>query len=235
MDLTKAIDSDSEDDFFAAVPAEEMLTGYFRDLVAERRKNPKGDIISSLIAVQERDKGIGEEELLATCVLLLWTGHETTKNLIGNALLVLLRNPGQMDILSRDPRMINKAVEEFLRFESPVQKICRWASTEISIGGKIIPKDRFVVGLIGAAHRDPDRFEDPDMFDISRDVGSHLAFGRGAHHCLGNALARIEARVAINSLLRRTRRLVLAAETVEWQEPTLVRGVKSLPVTFQPV
>ena len=137
-----------------------------------------------------------------------------------------------MHELKRNPGMIQAAVEEFLRYESPVQRICRWTSMDISIGGKIIPKDQFVCGMIGAAHRDPDRFEDPDRFDISRDVGSHLAFGRSAHHCLGIALARMEGQVAINCLLRRMRWMELAAETVEWQESISFRGPKSLPVIF---
>ena len=228
--LTRAVDegemADGED------AATEILTDYFRDLTAEKRRRPREDMISFLIDAQGRDDRFPEDQLLPTCILLLWAGHETTKNLIGNAVLTLLRNPEQMLELKRNPEMIHTAVEEFLRFESPVQRICRWTSTDISIGGKIIPKDQFVVGLIGAAHRDPDRFEDPDRFNIRRNVGSHLAFGLGAHRCLGNMLARMEAQIAINSLLRRMRRLELATETVEWQETTSFRSLKSLPVIF---
>lgn len=234
MDLAKAIDSNSDEELFAANPAVEMLMGYFRDLVAERRKRPKADMISSLIAVQERDRGLSEEELLISCIFLLWAGHETTKNLIGNAILILLRNPDQMDILSRDPRRVRKALEEILRFESPVQRIGRWTVADISIGGRIIPKGRFVTGLTGAAHRDPDRFEDPDRFDIGRSVGRHFAFGWGVHHCLGNVLARIEAQIAINTVLRRMRYIELQTEKPEWQEITFLRGLKTLPVSFQP-
>lgn len=219
-------DADVEDS------ATEVLTDYFQDLTAEKRRRPGEDMISFLIDVQEADEEFLEDHLLPTCIFLLWAGHETTKNLLGNAVLTLLRNPQQLHELKRNPELIHNAVEEFLRFESPIQKICRWTSTDINIGGKVIPQGQCVVGLIGAAHRDPDRFEDPDRFDISRNVGSHLAFGMGAHHCLGNMLARMEAQIAINSLLRRMRRLELATETVEWQESTSFRSVKSLPVTF---
>ncbi len=229
-ELTQAVDDgDAADDENTAT---EVLTDYFRDLTAEKRRRPQDDMISFLIDAEGRDDGIPEDQLLPTCIFLIWAGHETTKNLIANAILTLLRHPEQMHELKRNPEMIHTAVEEFLRFEGPVQRICRWTSADISIGGKIIPKDQYVCGMIGAAHRDPDRFEDPDRFDISRDVGSHLAFGRGVHRCLGMALARIEAQIAINSLLRRMRRLELAAETVEWQETITIRGLKSLPVTF---
>ena len=228
--LTRALDEGDAAD--GENTATEILTDYFRDLTVEKRRRPQDDMISFLIDAQGRDDGFPEDQLLPTCIFLMWAGHETTKNLIGNAILTLLRHPEQMHELKRNPEMINTAVKEFLRFESPVQRICRWTSTDISIGGKIIPKDQFVCGMIGAAHRDPDRFENPDRFDISRDVSARLAFGRGAHHCLGNVLARMEAQVAINSLLRRMRRLELAAETVEWQESITIRGLKSLPVTF---
>lgn len=232
-DLTKAADSGSDKDFNASAPAAEMLTGYFRDLVTERRKNPRQDIVSALIGVQERDKAISEEELLATCVLLLWAGHETTKNLIGNALFVLLRNPGHMDILSHDPGLIKRAVEEFLRFESPVQKVCRWTSEDVLIDGKTIPGGRLVVGLLGSAHRDPERFADPDRLDFDRIDSGHMAFGRGIHHCIGNILGRIEAQTAINTVLRRMHSIELQTEEPEWQQISSFRALKTLPVTFQ--
>ena len=208
-----------------------VLTDYFRDLVAERRKRPREDMISFLISAQGRDDGMAEDELLANCVFLLWAGQETTKNLIGNGILTLLRNPDQMEALKRSPEMIDNAVEEFLRFESPLQKICRWTRTEVRIGATTIPGDQFVVGLIGAAHRDPDRFEDPDRFDIGRNVGAHFAFSRGAHHCLGHLLARMEAQLAVNTLLRRTRDLELRTHKPEWFEATSFRSLKGLPVT----
>lgn len=212
--------------------ATDMLLDYFRDLTAQKRRRPADDLLSFLVEAQAREDGFPKDLLLPTCIFLLWAGHKTTKDLIGNAVLTLLRNPEQMHELKREPDKTPGAVEELLRFESPVQKICRWASADISIGDKTIPKDQFVVGLIGAANRDPDRFEDPDRFDISRDVGSHLAFGRGPHHCLGNALARMEAQILISNLLRRSRRLELVSEILEWQEATSFRGLKSLQVAI---
>ncbi len=229
--LTQALDQGEAEDGEGA--AATVLTDYFRDLVAERRKRPRDDMISFLIAAEGEDEGIREDELLPMCIFLLWAGHETTKNLIGNGVLTLLRNPDQMDTLKRNPAMIDTAVEEFLRFESPVQKIFRWTTTDVRIGGKTIPGGQFVVGLIGAAHRDPARFDDPDRFDIGRNVGAHLAFGRGAHHCLGNLLARMEAQLVVNTLLRRTRDLDLRTQKIEWVEATSFRSLKGLPVTVQ--
>ncbi len=226
--VTEAVDRGEAEDGEGA--ATTVLTDYFRDLVAERRRRPRDDMISFLIAAEAGEEGIREDEVLPTCIFLLWAGHETTKNLIGNGLLSLLRHPGEMDTLKRNPEMIDNAVEEFLRFESPVQKFFRWTTTNVRIGGKTIPRDQFVVGLIGAAHRDPERFDDPDRFDIGRNVGTHLAFGRGPHHCLGNLLARIEARAAVNTMLRRTRDLELRTEKVEWVEAASFRSLKGLPV-----
>lgn len=226
--VTQAVDRGEAEDGEGA--AATVLTDYIRDLVAERRRRPRDDMISFLIAAEGGDEGIREDELLPTCIFLLWAGHETTKNLIGNGLLSLLRHPGEMDTLKRNPALIDNAVEEFLRFESPVQKFFRWTTTDVRIGGKTIPRDQFVVGLIGGAHRDPERFDDPDRFDIGRNVGTHLAFGRGPHHCLGNLLARIEARAAVNTILRRTRDLELRTEKVEWVEAASFRSLKGLPV-----
>ena len=230
--LTEALDTGMAEDVARATPATLELTAYFRELVTERRKRPKDDLISSLIAAEAEGDKLSEEELLANCVLLLWAGHETTKNLIGNGLLVLLRNPRQLQKLKHRPGLIKTAVEEFLRYDSPVQKICRWTTEDIEIGDKIMPKGELVVNLLGAANRDPEQFPDPDRLDVARRHGAHVAFGRGIHTCLGAGLARIEAQIAIGAVLRRMPRLALQKDGFAWQKTTSLRGLERFHVSF---
>ena len=228
--LTQAVDEGdiaSEEEDAAAI-----LIAYFDDLMAEKQRRPGDDFFSHLIESQARDEAFPRDLLLPTCVFLLWAGHKTTKDLIGNAILTLIRHPDQMEALRRQPEKTANAVEECLRFESPVQKICRWTKEDVAIGDKLIPENSFVVGLIGAANRDPERFEAPDSFDVDRAVGLHLAFGRGAHHCLGNALARMETQIVIRSLLDRAKQLTLEPGAPEWQEATSFRGLKRLLLTI---
>ncbi len=230
--LTKALDTGKPEDVARAMPASLELTAYFRELVTEKRKRPKDDLISSLIAAEAEGDKLSEEELLANCVLLLLTGHETTKNLIGNGLLALLRNPRQLQKLKDDSGLIKTAVEEFLRYDSPVQKICRWTTEDIKIGDKTIPKGHLVVSLLGAANRDPEQFPDPDRLDITRRHGAHVAFGRGIHTCLGAPLARIEGPIAIDAVLRRMPRLALQEDGFAWQKTTSLRGLERFHVSF---
>jgi len=231
--MTKALDSSKEEDAVACEALVVAMQDYFRAQIADRRKRPRDDLIGRLAMEQAEDAGISEETQLGTCIFLLWAGHETTKNLISSSLLALLRNPGQMDALRRSPESIDSAVEEFLRFESPVQKVGRWTREEIDIGGKTVPKDRLVVGVIGAANRDAEKFPDPDRLDIARNDGGNLAFGRGAHFCIGSLLGRIEAQVAINTVLRRLPRFALGSEKPEWQDTLVIRGLKKLPVIVE--
>ncbi|MFZ0695030.1 MAG: cytochrome P450 [Alphaproteobacteria bacterium] len=231
--LNKAIDTGRMEDAAGGRDAIKELKGYFEDQIARRRKAPEDDLISYFLSAQTQDAAGDDDEMASTCIMLLFAGHETTKNLISSAILTLIRNPAQQNRLQRDPELISSAVEEFLRFESPVQKTGRWTREDVAIGGKTIPKDRLVVGVIAAANRDPEKFPDPDQLDIARNDGAHLAFGRGAHHCTGNLLARIEAQIAINTLLRRLPRLALASERPEWQETLVIRGMKKLPVTVE--
>ena len=231
--LAKAIDRGMDEDMAAAVPATEELTAYFGALVAERRKRPQDDMLSHLIAAQEQDGSVSDEEIVATCAMIISAGHETTKNLIASGLLALLRWPQQLEALRRDPALIESAVEEFLRFDGPVQKVSRWTTEDVEIGGRVIPKHNLVINMFGPANRDPDRFADPDRLDISRGESGHLAFGRGIHHCTGSLLARIEAQTAIGTLLARTRRLTLHEAEVEWLPTTSIRGPKFLPLSFE--
>ncbi len=174
-------------------------------------------MLSGLIAAEEAGDKLSEDELLATCILLLVAGHETTVNLIGNGSLALLRHPDQLRRLREDPGLIVTAVEELLRFDGPVQRTARIPSEDVTIGGKTIGKGEMVMPFIGAADRDPAQFPDPDRLDIGRTENRHIAFGWGIHFCIGAPLARVEGQIAINTLLRRMPRLALA--TAEPQHP----------------
>ena len=208
------------------------IADYFRALLPERRRRPRADLLSSLIAVEEQGDRLTEGELLSTCVLLFIAGHETTVNLIGNGLLALLRHPDQLERLRAEPGLIASAVEELLRFDSPVQRTARITNAEVEIGGKTIPEGAFVVTAIGAANRDPAQFPDPDRLDIARSDNRHIAFGFGIHFCLGAPLARVEGQLALGALLRRMPKLRLGGEELEWRESSTLRGLKALPVEF---
>ena len=208
------------------------LADYFRSLIATRRKDPKPDLLSALIAAEEEGNKLSEGELVSTCMLLLIAGHETTVNLIGNGLLALLQHPDQLRALRDDPGLIQTGVEELLRFDGPVQRTGRMTTEEVEIGDKRIPRDSVVVSVIGAANRDPKQFADPDRLDVSRKDNRHIAFGFGIHFCLGAPLARLEGQIALGTLLRRMPKLALVSDVPEWRESSTLRGLKSLPVTF---
>jgi cytochrome P450 len=175
---------------------------------------------------------LSERELLATCILLYVAGHETTVNLIGNGLLALLRHPGERRRLQDDPSLLPAAIEELLRYDGPVQRTGRMAASDVEIGGVSIPKGSLVLGLLGAANRDPAHFAEPDRLDLGRDEPRHLAFGSGIHYCLGAPLARLEAQVAIGTLLRRFPALALAEERPSWRPSSTLRGLDALPVAL---
>jgi cytochrome P450 len=208
------------------------IADYFRELIAARRARPRADLLSSLIAAEEAGDRLSEQELLATCILLLIAGHETTVNLIGNGTLALLRHPDQLKLLREQPGRIVGAVEELLRFDGPVQRTARIPGEDITIRGRTIPKGDLVMPFIGAADRDPAQFADPDRLDITRTDNRHVAFGLGIHFCLGAPLARVEGQIAINTLLRRRPRLALATERPVFRPSVTLRGLQSLPVSF---
>ena len=212
--------------------AGDALREYFRSLIAVRRKRPLPDLLSALIAAEEQGDKLSEPELVATCSLLLIAGHETTVNLIGNGVLALLRHPAELRALADDPALIQTGVEELLRFDGPVQRTGRMTMADVEIDGKPIPKGSIVAAVIGAANRDPAHFPDPDRLDVSRRENRHIAFGFGIHFCLGAPLARIEGQVAIGTLLRRMPSLKLVSDTPEWRESSVLRGLKTLQVTF---
>jgi cytochrome P450 len=212
--------------------ARHAIGDYMRGLIAERRAAPRGDLLSALIAAEEAGDKLSEDELIATCILLLIAGHETTVNLIGNGTLALLRHPGELRRLRETPGLITSAVEELLRYDGPVQRTARITSTAVTIGGRTIPKGEMVMPFIGAADRDPTQFPDPDRLDLGRADNRHIAFGWGIHFCLGAPLARVEGQIAIDTLVRRLPRLALVNDEPEHRQSLTLRGLKALPVTF---
>jgi pimeloyl-[acyl-carrier protein] synthase len=212
--------------------ARHALSDYFLGLIAERRAAPRGDLLSALIAAEEAGDKLSEAELVATCNLLLIAGHETTVNLIGNGTLALLRHPEELRRLRDNPGLIASAVEELLRYDGPVQRTARIASTDVTIGDRSIPKGAMVMPFIGAADRDPAGFPEPDRLDLARADNRHIAFGLGIHFCLGAPLARVEGQIAIGTLVRRLPKLALEVAQPEYRQSLTLRGLKALPVRF---
>jgi pimeloyl-[acyl-carrier protein] synthase len=212
--------------------AYDAITSYFRRLIAERRKRPGADLLTALIAAGGEQDKLNEFELLDICGLLFVAGHETTINLIGNGMLALLQHPPELRKLRENPELLPVAVEELLRYDSPVQRAGRVANIGVRIGGKMIPRGTVVFALLGAANRDPAQFPQPDRLDIARRDNRHLAFGRGERFCLGAPLARVEAQIAFGALMRRLPNLELATDRIEWRKSSEVRALKELRVTF---
>jgi cytochrome P450 len=205
------------------------LTDFFRNAVAERRRKKGSDLISLLIDIEEEGEALTEEELYAQCVMLLWAGHETTRNLIANGIYLLLQEPKKMAELGNNPGLIRTAVEEFLRFESPVQYTARFTKEDINLCGVRIPKGQTIFCMLGAANRDPKQFPDPDMLNLNRLNNRHLAFGAGPHFCIGSQLARLEGQVAILRIFQRFPQMRLA-QHAEWTPNFGFRALKALPV-----
>lgn len=208
------------------------LTDYFQKTVAERRRNKGTDLISLLIDIEEEGEVLTEEELYAQCIALLFAGHETTRNLIGNGMYTLLRHPEETAELRENPEMIRSAVEELLRFESPVQFTARVLKEDIEICGQHIPKGWSILCMLGAANRDPKRFKEPDQLNLKRLNNQHLAFSAGPHACIGAQLARLEGQVAIMNLVRRYPQMRFMGPRPEWASTFGFRGLKTLPVTL---
>ena len=209
--------------------ARDGLHRYLRGIIAERRRAPRSDLISALVAVEERGDVLSEPELVVMCTLLLIAGHETTVNLIGNGMLALLRHADQLEKLRVEQGLIGVAIEELLRFDSPVQMTGRIALEPVDIDGHTVQPGEWILPLLGAANHDPAQFADPDNLDLARNPNPHVAFGRGIHFCLGAPLARLEGQIAIGALVRRFPNLQLAGEPVRRNQITL-RGLQSLPV-----
>jgi cytochrome P450 len=204
------------------------FTEYFGGLIQRRRAEPRDDLLSGLIAAEEDGQRLSWEELFTTIILLYLAGHETTVNLIGNGTLALLRHPDQLERLRRDPSLAPSAVEELLRYDSPVHLTARIATTDLAVAGVPVPRGDQVIALVAAANHDPAVFADPDDLDVGRRDNRHLSFSAGMHYCLGAALARLEGEVAFAALLRRFPRLELADPEPQLREHFVLRGLRSL-------
>jgi cytochrome P450 len=226
--LDPFVDSETQE---AVFDARDALIAYLRRIIAERRLEPVDDLITAMIAASEQGDFLSEGELVAMCNLLLVAGHETTVNLIGGGTLALLRNPDQLVRLRREPALARAAVEELLRYAPPVQWTGRVATAELELGGRRIAPHQSVIGILAAANRDPEVFDDPDRLDIGRDPNPHVSFGRGIHFCLGAPLAKLEAQVALPMLLERFPDLRLAGEP-EPRPTWNLRGLARLPVAL---
>jgi cytochrome P450 len=207
---------------------------YFTHLFAYRRANPGEDLTSALLTAREADDSLSDEEIIANIGLLFGAGHETTTNLIGNGVLALHRNPAQLDRLRAEPGVMANAVEEVLRYDSPVQLTGRIALTDVEFGGENIARGEEVITLLGAANRDPAAYEgDPEALDVGRPGVRAISFGGGIHFCLGAQLARIEGEIAFRKLIQRLPALRLVdAENVEWKPTITLRGLRALPAVW---
>jgi hypothetical protein len=209
------------------------LTDYFAGLIAERRKRPQADLVSDLIRARDAQSRLTEQELIGTCILLLIAGHETTANLLGSGMFTLLRHPDQWALLKEHPEHVNTAIEEMLRFESPLQQATfRVAGESFQTGAVTVEKGQQITALIGAANRDPKYFPNPDRFDITRAPNKHIAFGLGIHFCLGAALARAEGFIGFSKIIERLPNMRLLDETPRWNPNACLRGLSSLQVVL---
>jgi cytochrome P450 len=224
----------SSRDMLRAIPSALAFTRYLRKLIEQRRGDPRDDLITALVQAEEAGDKLDEDELLAMAFLLLVAGHETTVNLIASGALALLEHPEQAEALRSDPSLTKPAVEELLRYTSPVELATeRYAREDVEIAGTTIPRGELVLAVLGSANRDEQYFANPDALDITRDPNRHLAFGRGGvHHCLGAPLARMEGQIAIYALLRRFphARLAVAPEELRWRRGLFLRGLEKLPL-----
>lgn len=211
----------------------EEMTAYFRAAMREQSARPRGGLVSALMNAEIEGDRLSEEEVIATCIVTMVGGQETTTNLIGNGVLSLLRNPAELDRLRGDLSLVPSAVEELLRYESPSQHTGRLAPADVELGGRLIRKRQAVIAVMGAANRDPERFPEPDRLDIGRRDNRHVAFGWAAHFCFGAALARIEGQTALEAMLRHMPGLALEPGPLVWRTNLGLRGLKALPVTFE--
>lgn len=219
----------SEETARAAVRASADFSAYLRELIAERRARPGTDLVSALIAAHDEGERLSEQEMISTCVLLLNAGHEATVNTTVNGWWTLLRHPGQLAALRADHGLLPSAVEELMRYDTPLQMFERWVLDDIEIDGTVIPRGSEVALLFGSANRDPARFPAPDTLDLARRENPHVTFGAGIHFCLGAPLARLELAESFGALLREAPSLRLAAEP-EWNPGYVIRGVRELRV-----
>lgn len=211
------------------------FVAYLDDLFAQRRAAPTEDLLSALVQAEERGDRLSQNELRSMAVLLIVAGHETTVSLITNAVRALLSSPDQLATLRGDPSLVPAAVEELLRYDSPVERtLSRWAAADVEVGGRRVRRGEHVIAVLGSANRDPARFADPDTLDVRRKECKHVGFGRGAHYCLGAPLARLEAEIALRTLIGRlpNLRLTIDEDDLYWRPIPFFRSLASLPVAW---
>ncbi|MBX3421158.1 MAG: cytochrome P450 [Pirellulaceae bacterium] len=208
------------------------MNDYFGAAIQRRRQAPGDDLLSALLAAQEQEELLSHDELVATCVLLVFAGHETTTNLIGNGMLALLRHPAQLERLRSELELLPLAIEELLRFDGPAAAVVRIATEEVTLHDQTIAAGDRVFAMLGAANRDPRQFSNPEKLDITRNENRHIAFGHGIHYCIGAPLARLEAKLAIRAILQRCQNLKLQDAALHWSDSLVLRGVRSLPISF---
>ena len=210
------------------------LLAYFDVLVEKRRREPRDDLISAMAAAEADGDRLSRDELFALCVFLYLAGHETTVSLLSSGTKLLLQHPHQFDLLKADPdKLLEPAVEEFLRYDAPVTRAVRVPAEPISFNGHIVPEGQTVMLLLGSANRDPSVFEEPDRLDIKRWPNRHLGFGHGIHFCLGASLARLEANIAFKAIARRLPDMNLATDRVRWGKTGGIRSIEPLPVVVR--
>ncbi|MGD0311712.1 MAG: cytochrome P450 [Acidimicrobiales bacterium] len=234
--LARGLDPDfllTEEVIDARGEAVMQFSQYFFELLADRKRNPGEDLLSRLVEAEEAGATLSEAELLSTCILLLVAGHETTVNLIAGGTLALLQHPDQLERFRSDPEVTRSGVEEMLRYVSPVQLTGRALTEDCEFGGVEFAAGDFAMLLLASGNHDPDQFDDPERFDVTRTPNNHLGFGFGIHHCLGAPLARMETQVALASLVRRAPGLTLAVDDVVYKSNVVLRGMEALPVSLR--
>lgn len=231
--IVPSLDADSATEFMRLM---QEFIAYLQALFAARRQHPDDDLTSALLAAEEDGDRLNEQELFSMMVLLIVAGHETTVSLIGNAIVSLWQHPEQLALLQKNPSLMETAVEEFLRYDGPVERaFVRFVAEEVQLGAQHLPKGSLVIPLIASANRDETRFANADLLDITRQPNPHMGFGKGAHYCLGAPLARLEAEIALNTLLHRLPSMqpALPLNELRWRMSPMFRSLEALPVTWQ--
>jgi cytochrome P450 len=229
----QGVNKPSEEDLSRAQDALMEMRAYIQDMIAERRRRPKSDLMGKFVAAESQGQRISEAELINTCVTLFTAGHETTLSLISNAIYTLLANPEQYQLLRNDPSLLDSAIEETLRYESPVSRQTRLIKSDTELGGKKIKRGEVVFQMLNSANRDPAHFTDPERFDMRRQKNRHIAFGNGIHFCVGAALSRAESTIAVGSALKRFPNLHPVDEKPDWDvSKRNSRVLKTLVVQF---
>jgi len=216
--------------YLRAEAGAKTMSDYFRVLVEARTAEPHDDMISHLVLARDDRDALSTDEIIGTCILLLFAGHETTTNLIGNGFLYSMRHRDQWERLVADPSLAGSAIEEYLRYDGPSGALARVAAADLEMGGRTIREGQRLFAFMNSANRDPEAFADPERFDIGREPNAHLTFGHGIHFCLGAPLARLEAQIAATRLAERLPGIRLSGGDPEWHDSLILRGVKRLPV-----